>query len=183
MQLKYVQILFSVLVYRYPVNAYLLGQFIPFSLACLIGAWWGLANRQPAVATVALLMAMVRPETVIFPVLALLVLAWGMGHRRVVIGWGLGMGLIWLLTRMWIGPWETDFLEGLSAYQSYSFPVWPPGLLGHTWLAVLLLAAVACWGTWLWIEFRLVDYRERLGLLLSTTVLAGLIVFLEMLCE
>ena len=59
---------FSTLVYRYPINAYLIGQFIPFCLACLVGAWWTLSRGRWGFASLALILAMVRPEVVMVPV-------------------------------------------------------------------------------------------------------------------
>ena len=69
-------LVFSIVVYRYPVNAYLIGQFLPFSLACLVAAWWGLTRGKWIVNSLAMVFAMVRPEVVVLPLLALLVLAW-----------------------------------------------------------------------------------------------------------
>jgi hypothetical protein len=168
---------FSIFVYRYPINAYLLGQFIPFSLACLVTAWYGLAHNRQTLMTIALILAMVRPEIVLLPLLALLVIAWEMGYRRVIVAWIIGMGSLWLLTRAWIGSWEMDFLRGLVAYQVYSFPVWPPGLLNHIVSALFLVAIMVVWSAWLWRDLRQLGYSERIGWALSFTNLTELVVF------
>ena len=78
-------LVFSIVVFRYPLNAYLIGQFPPFSLGCLVVAWWGLVRGKWIVATIALVLATVRPEVVLFSLLALLVLAWEAGYRRTVL--------------------------------------------------------------------------------------------------
>jgi hypothetical protein len=80
-------LLSSIVIYRYPVNAYLLGQFAPFSLACLVAAWWGIAYGKPIVGSIALSLAMVRPEVVVLPLIALLVLFWRNGYRGTVFIW------------------------------------------------------------------------------------------------
>lgn len=170
-------LVFSIFVYRYPINAYLLGQFIPFCMASLVAAWYCLVHDRPFLASIALIMAMVRPEIIVFPLVALLIIAWEMGYRRVVAIWIAGIGSLWLLTHLWVGPWEWDFIKGLGAYQVYSAPIWPPSLFGNNLLALLFVIAILVWGIWLWKEVKPLGDSERIGWVLSFTALIGLVLF------
>lgn len=169
-------LLFTILIYRYPINAYLLGQFIPFLLGCLITAWWGLSRGKWLITLFALILATVRPEIIIFPLSALLVLSWQRGWRRIVILWGLVMGFLWALTTLWIGPWELDFYNGIRAYQTYAAPIWPPQLLNNGPLAFLLVIGILVWCGWMWYQVRDVRMRERVGWVLAATTLTSLMI-------
>ena len=170
-------LVFSTVIFRYPINAYLIGQFLPFSLACLVAAWWGLVRGKWVVASIALVLATVRPEVVVFPVLALLVLAWEKGYRRTVFLWLASIGCLWLLTRIWIGPWEADFLREVVAYVGYSDPVWPPSLLKPAGLAPLIVVAAVGWGVWMCRGSRFLDSAPRSGWIVSVGALTTLVVF------
>ncbi len=168
-------LIFSIMLFRYPINAYLIGQFIPFCLACLVAGWWGIVRGHWIAASLALVLAMVRPEVVIIPLLAMLAVAWEKGERRIIVAWLIGMLSLWFLTRAWIGPWESDYIGGILAYQAYSSPIWPPGLLRQTWLASLIVIVVVAWSAWMWREARSLDSAERLGWLISVAALSSLI--------
>lgn len=170
-------LLLSTLIYRYPINAYLLGQFIPFCMACLVAGWWGLAHGKPVIASVALIMSLIRPEVVVLPLIGLLVIAWRMNYRSVVWAWTAAIAVLWLLTRARIGAWEADFVAGLVRYQAYSSPVWPPGLVGSMWLALMIVVAVSVWSVWMWSELAILTYSERAGWVISGASLAGLVIF------
>ena len=168
-------LIFSIILFRYPINSYLIGQFIPFCLACLVAGWWGIVRGRWIAASLALVLAMVRPEVVIIPLLAMLAVVWEKGDRRIIIAWLAGLLGLWVLTSAWIGPWESDYLSGILAYQAYSTPIWPPGLLNQSWLAWLLVIVVLAWSVWMWSELQSLDAAERLGWLLSVAVLTSLI--------
>lgn len=170
-------LVFSIVVFRYPLNAYLIGQFLPFSLGCLVAAWWGLIRGKWIVSSLALVLAMVRPEVVVFPVLALLILAWEAGYRRTVLTWLASIVCLWLLTRILIGPWEKDFLREIVEYFDYSSPVWPPSLLKPAWLAPLIVIGMLGWSAWMWRGSRFLDSSIRPGWMVSVAALATLIVF------
>jgi hypothetical protein len=171
-----VLLLFSVLVYRYPINAYLLGQFVPYALACLVGAWWGLIEGRPVAAILLLVGATIRPAVTLLPVLILLAAAWR-EKRRWVPGLWIGLlWLLWLVTRIRIGPWVTNFLGGIRAYAGYSFPRWPPSVLGDWWAAGFLVVGVLAWGGWMLVQVRSLPIRSRLPWEISTALLVALIV-------
>lgn len=170
-----VVIFFSVFVFRYPMITFFFGQFIPFVLACLVLAWWGLARQSQTVAALALLLAMVRPEIALVPLGFLLLLAWQLRQRRVILYWFGGMGVLWLLTRLWIGAWEFDFYQGILAYRAYAIPVWGPGLFNNFGLTIVLVAGIGLWSVWLWFQARGAPPVERIGWMLAVGILAGLV--------
>jgi hypothetical protein len=169
-------LIFSTLAYRYPINAYLIGQFTPWCLTSLVISWWGLANHRPVIAYMALMMALVRPEITLLPMLALILLAWQMNYRGIVLALGGSVGILLILTRLWVGPWEKDFILGLRSYQQYSAPIWPPGLLNNHLLVILFLMAIMTWMAWMWMDIRRTDQSEQGVWVLSVSTLVSLIV-------
>lgn len=168
-------LIFSIILFRYPINSYLIGQFIPFCLGCLVAGWWGIVRGHWIAASLALVLAMIRPEVVMIPLLAMLAVAWEKGDRRIIFAWLTAMFGLWFLTRAWMGPWVSDYIRGILAYQAYSSPIWPPGLLKQTWLALLIVIVVVAWIVWMWRESRSLDTAERLGWVFSVATLTSLI--------
>lgn len=169
-------LLFSVLVYRYPINAYILGQFVPFTLACLVGAWWGLIEGRPVVAILLLVGATVRPVVTLLLLIIFLVAAWREKRRWTVGLWAGLLWLLWLVTRIRIGPWVMNFLYGIQAYTGYSFPCWPPSVIGDWWAAGFLAVSVLAWGGWMLVQVRSLPIRSRLPWEISIALLVALIV-------
>ena len=172
----FILLLFSVFLFRYPVNAYVLGQFIAWVLACTVIAWWGMANENPAVSILGMAGMLVRPEVVIAPIGALLIHNWKEKGRTVLIGWAGVVVALWLLTRLWIGPWELDFLNEIDAYRGYSFISWLPVSLGNIWVGSLLTLCVLAWGAWMWWRLRSLPEGERLPWEIAVSVLVTLLV-------
>ncbi len=170
-----VVLFFSTFAFRYPMITYFFGQFIPFVLACLLFAWWALARRHQTLAALALVLAMARPDIVLAPLCALLLLAWQLNQRRVIFYWLGGIAALWLWTRVWLGAWELDFYRGILAYRMYAIPVWPPGLMNNLVLSLCLVGGIIVWSSWLWLETRRVETTERIGWILAASLLAGLI--------
>lgn len=170
-------LLFSMLIYRYPMNAYVIGQFVPLSLACLVVGWWGLAYERPMVTSGALIMAMVRPEIVVLPVLFLLVAAWRMNFKHVLFTWGAGVALMWRATSVMIGLWEKDFITGLLSYREYSSPIWPPALPANWLLTVFVLGVITLWALWFYLGLAEFSQREALGWGVAASTLVGLVIF------
>ncbi len=166
----------TILFYRYSINAYIIGQFIPFLAACFVAAWWGLSERHHVITTLALVLALVRPEVVLVPLATLLLAAWFDGERRVVLSWGAVVFGLYGLTRVWIGAWELDFYRGISAYEKYSAARWVPSFFNHPALALLLVALTLFWFAWIFFETRGAARAERIGWILSAALLTGLIV-------
>jgi len=168
-------LLFSVVVFRYPIIAYLIGQFIPWCLVALVIAWWGLVNNRPILTAVALLLGLIRPELTFLSIFGLLLLAWEKKNKLVILAWGVGTLGMLVITSLRVGPWVMDFLHGLRAYQEYSAPVWAPQLLDNSVLAAALILVVLIWGPWMWRSVRIADIAERGGWILAITSLTVLI--------
>jgi hypothetical protein len=166
-------LIFSILVYRYPVIAYLLGQFSIWCLAALIVGWWGLSRERPFIAGIAFLMALIRPEITFLPLLGLCFLAWKMKRRFLVFTFAGGVIAIWIITRLRIGTWEKPFIEGIRAYQEYSAPIWPIGLSNNIWVSFLLFIVVVGWEIWMWRSVRSLNIVERGGWVLALSTLVG----------
>lgn len=151
-------LIFSIIVYRYPMNAYLLGQFIPFVFFCLLIGLWGVVRGKETTTGLALIWAMVRPEVTLLPLLSLLFIAFRKGQKKVLGLWLTGMLILWGFTRLWIGPWEMDFFRGIFAYIGYATPVWPPLLLGNIRWGLFLFLLVLGWA--LWMVAQINQYRH-----------------------
>jgi hypothetical protein len=170
-----VALFFSVFFYRYPITSYVLGQFTVFALASLVVAWWGLVHGHCTVATLALLGAVVRPEVASLPLLVLLLAAWRMKRREIVVAWVGLMVCLWLLTRVHVGPWVRGFLGGMEDYASTSFLRWPPMITGSGWAAALVVVGVSLWGAWMWIAIRRLPIEAQVPWEISVAILIALL--------
>lgn len=166
---------FSILIYRHPINAFVLGQFVMASIAFLILAWWGLAEDLPWLTVLGLVGALIRPDVVLIPLAYMLVVSWTLGRKRIVVAWATLSGLLILFTSMRIGPWVSDFIRGVGAYAAYSPTVWPPGLLGSPTAAGLMVGVTACWCVWIWRASKHLELRQRIAWGLSAAAILTLL--------
>ncbi len=147
--------LLSVVVYRYPINGYVLGQFATWIFFMLLLALWRLKREDDWGLAAALLWALVKPEMAL-PLTALVLgMAWRQGRRRAVGLWFGGALALWGWSHWQLGFWEPAYLEGIRAYTHYARPVWPPELLGAPWEYALVVGMVGWMGVWgyrLWHE-------------------------------
>jgi hypothetical protein len=168
-------LLFSTVLYRHPINAYLIGQFIPFVVCCIAIALWGIVQGYETLTGIALLWAMVRPEVTIILVLTLLFIAYQKGQTKVIVVWLMGIFILWLITHLFIGTWEFEFVEGIIAYSGYALLVWPPSLIGN-WLSQLVFVIVILgWVIWILWELRQLHHVSRSVWRLSVAVIASLL--------
>jgi hypothetical protein len=165
----------SVFLYRYPLTAYVLGQFTPFAAVCLVVAWWGLIRGRSVLTVLALLGASVRPEVASLPLLALLIAAWRLGRRNVLAAWAVSAAGLWLATRLWIGPWVPGFLGGVGQYAGTSFLRWPPMATGSVWVAMPVVVLTLVWVVWMWLQLRREPVESRILYELSVAILAALL--------
>lgn len=168
-------LLFSVLVFRYPLVAYVLGQYIPFCLACLVVALWGMVKNRQTVGGLGLAWAMVRPEVVLLPLLALLLLAWRRRQYRLIGTWVGTTAVVWLVTWLLIGFWELDWLQNIAAYRQYAPPDWPPALAGSNTLAALVVLLGLGWGAWLGRKAWQLPHFSRPAWVVAMAVLLSLL--------
>jgi hypothetical protein len=168
-------ILFSIILFRYPINSYLIGQFIPFCLASLVLAWWGISNGRYTIASIGLLLSLVRPEVVFIPVLFLLIVSWDICKFRIIKNLSIGLAAIWTLTWVMIGPWEVDYLNGLFSYSAYSAPVWPPLLINGTIFSSVFILVITTWAVWMILNVAMYSVKEKVGWLLCISAIFSLL--------
>ena len=145
--------IFSIAIFRYPLNGYLLGQFATWVFFWTLFALWSLHKGHPIWAAGALLATLVKPEMALPVTLLILAVAWREGHLKVVGLWLAGALLLWGWSHWQIGFWEPAYVAGLRAYRHYARPVWPPALLGWPWslmVALGILGWAGHWGGTLW---------------------------------
>ena len=168
-------IFFSIVIFRYPINSYLIGQFIPFCLASLVFAWWGISYRRYGLASLGLLLSLVRPEVVFIPVSFMLIMSWNVCRMRVIKNLFIGLFALWSLTWALIGSWEIDYLQGLISYSGYSSPVWPPALTNQPVFSVVLILSAAVWASWMTLNVAKYPFKEKMGWLLCISITFSLL--------
>jgi len=168
-------IIVSIILFRYPINSYLIGQFIPFCLASLVLAWWGISNQSHTVTSVGLFLSLIRPEVVFIPVIFLLIVSWETFGFRVIMNLTISLSVIWGLTRGMIGAWEVDYLKGLFSYNAYSAPVWPPLLTSSSILSMLLILTILLWSVWMSLNVLDFPLIKKVGWLLSISIIFSLL--------
>ena len=140
------------LLFRYPINMLVVGQFTGGNLLLVVLAstcWAARRGWRMEVLAGVLLVLATAPPTFTAP-FALLMLgirtAWGKPCG--LLAFAAALSVLTALTTMQIGWWIGDFLEGVRAYSEYSFPVWAPGLIPmplSLGVVVLAFASIA-WG-------------------------------------
>lgn len=143
-----------VLVFRYPINLYLVGQFtgtilLGFSLAVAL-----LQRRRDAAAGLVLALAAVPPTIAVPLALLLLVGCAVQGRWRGLLAFGAALLVMTLITFVQIGWWLPDFIAQLGSYASYAAPVWAPGLIEPPLLRWLFVGAVGLLLLWALERFR-----------------------------
>ena len=130
------------IVFRYPINLYIVGQFtgtilLGFSLALLL-----LQRQRDALAGVVLALAAM-PPTIAIP-LALLVMGGCalLGRFRALVAFISTLAILTAITVLQIGWWIPDFLAQLGDYSTYAFPVWAPSFIEPSLLSSLFVLAV-----------------------------------------
>ncbi len=142
------------LVFRYPVNLYLVAQFTGIMLL-LISLALILLLRQRDVAAGILFALATIPPTIAAP-LALIVLgAYALhGRWRGLLAFVGTLALLSLLAVLRIGWWIPDFVAGLSDYSVYSHPIWALGLIEAPVLRVVAGGIVVA--ALIWAAIRLI---------------------------
>ena len=168
-------VFFSIVVFRYPINSYLIGQFIPFCLASLVFSWWGISYRSYSLASIGLLLSLVRPEVVFIPVSFMLIMSWNVCGFRVIKNFFIGLFALWILTWAMIGTWEIDYLQGLISYSGYSSPDWPPALINQPVFSVVFILSVAVWASWMILNVAKYPLKEKMGWLLCISITFSLL--------
>lgn len=126
-------------VFRYPTNLFLLGQFTGSILAGFTVAVWFALNKQDIAAGVVLVLCTVPPTmgAGLAVVLACVLLL--AGRWKVLAGFAASMAVLIGLSILSVGFWIPDWLEALRQYSEYSYPVWPPTLVGSPLVGLALI--------------------------------------------
>jgi hypothetical protein len=134
---------------RYPIDVYVLGQFVGIMLLLLTLGVMLIMQRRDAAAGAVLAWA-ISPPTIAVPLV--LVLLGGLllrGRVRPAIAFAAMCAAIGAVTLIMIGWWLPDFLDLLGAYARYAPPIWAlavlPGAPAQIAAGGLALAA----GGWL----------------------------------
>ncbi len=156
------------------VNVYVLGQFVPFVLACLLLAWWLLLENRSWLAALALLGATIRPEGALLVAVILLDLLLKRRYKVVAIWAGL-IGTVFLLTVLQIGFWIPDFFNGVEFYKERGISSYPTRVFGEG-ISNFIIAAVVVWGLSLLLQMRSLPDETRLLWSMSVLILVTLMV-------
>jgi hypothetical protein len=150
-------ILISLLVvFRYTMIVYVLGQFTGSILFGFSLAVWCLRNGRQGWAGAALVLCMMPPTFGAFLVgLALMPEVLGRRWRSVAVFIGL-MTLLCLISFARIGWWLPDWIDNLRAYSQYANPYFPLGLLPLPLQIVLSFGVLAIFATMtrIWLRER-----------------------------
>jgi hypothetical protein len=130
------------LVFRYPTNAFILGQTTIFVLFCtVLGLYW-LDRRRDVLAGVAFALTLIKPNLSLMLVAA--VLTWGIAARRlrVVAGTGGTLAVLLGLSFAWQPNWFGWLISGVQAYAAYSNVRWPFQQASKPWIGGVVLAVI-----------------------------------------
>jgi hypothetical protein len=133
-----------VLVYRYPINLYIVGQFVGTALLGFSLAVFLLQQKRDVSAGIVLAVTAV-PPTIAIPLAVLLLGGFVLrGRWRGAASFVATLLILTLITFVQIGWWIPDFLAQIGSYSSYAAPIWAPGLLESAILRwALILGAIA----------------------------------------
>lgn len=138
-------VLFSTLVYRHSVNTVLLGQFVGFVLAATILAAIAIEHRRSWPAALAMVLATIRPEGIVFVGLICL---WLLKERRhdVLARFALVMAGLLMLSFVQLGNWLPEFVAGMVSHSERGLSQHPLAWLGVAgWLVGAFVVGWAFW--------------------------------------
>lgn len=134
-----------VLVFRYPMIVFVIGQFTGTLLLLLSLGIYLLTRHKDAWAGLAFALATVPPSLSGPLALVLLGAVALRGRWRGLASFLGSLALLTLASSLRIGWWLPDFLTAVGNYSGYSSLVWPPSLLGAPWAAWGFTVLVAGW--------------------------------------
>jgi hypothetical protein len=130
-----------VLVFRFPINNYLVANFTGSMLLFISLALLALREKRDTLAGVLFAIATV-PPTVSVPLAMLILGAYALSGRwRGLLSFIATLAAASVITILLVGWWIPDFLQGLSSYTEYAHPVWAVSLI-PPYLGIVLLFAV-----------------------------------------
>ncbi|MCB0162661.1 MAG: DUF2029 domain-containing protein [Anaerolineae bacterium] len=167
----------ALLGFRYPINAYVVGQLTFFIIFCFVLSAWFFKENHPRWSAVALACATIRPDLALLAILTALFLIRRSPRRVAFMTTLLITGLIFfILPAMFIGFWPLIWLQALQSYGANPFATWPPGLLPALWLRVGLLLLLAAWaGRYIFLAWQQPNLKHNC-FMTSAIILFGLMV-------
>jgi hypothetical protein len=162
--------------FRYPINAYVVGQLTFFVIFCFVLPAWLFKENHLRWSAMVLTCTTIRPDLALLAILIALLLVRRSPQRVAFITTLLITGLIFsLIPVMFIGFWPLTWLQALQSYGANPFATWPPELL-PLWLRVGLLLLLAAWaGRYIFLTWQNSNLKNNL-FMTSALILFGLIV-------
>lgn len=172
----FVLTILALLGFRYPINAYVVGQLTFFIIFCFVLSAWLFKEGHPRWSAVALAGATIRPDLALLAIVTALLLIRRSPRRVTFIITLLITGLIFfIIPTLFIGFWPLIWLQALQSYGANPFATWPPELLPALWLRAGLLLLLATWtGRYVWLAWQNPNLNNNC-FMTSAIILFGLI--------
>ena len=116
------------------------GQITLFAVVCMGIAYWMYAQSRDVMAGVLLVFATIKPELVLLPTIALVVMAIWERRWKLPVTFLLALLLTLALSFVVAGFWVPSWLAQVRVYRGYAKSVWPIGVLYQ----YKLVSALAC---------------------------------------
>lgn len=163
------------LVFRYPINLFIVAQFIGTMVLLISLAGLLLFHGRDGWAGVLLALATI-PPTVAAPLALLILGGYALrGRPRGLLTFVATLLLLSLLAVAKIGWWLPDFVNGLRLYSLYSYPIWPPSTLSLPLLPLLVVATgllALGWSIW---RLRLDSLDRQVNFIITAMLVAVLL--------
>lgn len=141
-------ILGLVFVFRYPMILFVVGQFTGTMLLLISLGIYLLLRGQDAWAGVMFALSTV-PPTISAPLALIILGSYAiMGRWRGLVTFAVTLAILTGITFAFVGWWIPDFLNQLSDYSRYAFPVWAPGIFESPLVSLLVVSMTVLWLLW-----------------------------------
>jgi hypothetical protein len=118
------------------------GQLTIFVAACLGLAYWTYTHGRTTLAGLFLVATTIKPELVLLPAAALLVIAVSERRSGFLLGLSVGGALLVGMSVVIAGFWVPRWLNQLGAYRTYAQSVWPVEVLYRNWPICALVGGI-----------------------------------------
>jgi len=147
----------TILGYRYAMMTIVLAQFTGWVLFFLCAGIYSLKNDRYWLSAFFLAWMAIRPDGALIA-LGIVALSMIGGRHKIGLYWAVIMGMIWLITSLFVQTWEIQFIEEIMRYRSRS-GVWLP-LVGGTLGFPVFVALVGGWAFTLFQAIRKLNWAE-----------------------
>lgn len=155
------------LLFRHPINTFVLAQFTGTILLLNILAAKLLLDRHDILAGILLACSTI-PPTIAAPLALAILLAYALrGRWQGLAAFLVSLTLLTLLSILRIGWWIGDFIRNLNEYSEYSHPIWVPGLFPNTLFSGLFIILVGgIVGLAIWNYWKSQEKRQQIDMIL-----------------